>query len=277
MQLLICGSRGSVPVSGREFVRYGGNTSCIAISRGGGVPSLVLDAGTGIRRLSRELDGGPFLGTILLSHLHWDHTQGLAFFGAAEHPDSEVTVAMPAQGDPEELLGRALGPPFFPLRPAELRGRWRFVALEPGNHTIDGFSVTAQEIPHPGGRTFGYRVSDGDATLAYLSDHSPTTFGPGPDGLGEYHSSAMQLASGVDLLVHDSQHLAAELPAKEFLGHSAVEYAIGLAEKAGARRLVLFHHDPERTDEQVDDIVTGAERAPVAVVAAAEGQTISVE
>ena len=110
--------------------------------------------------------------------------------------------------------------------------------------TIEGFDVLALEIPHKGGRTFGYRVSDGRASIAYLSDHGPVALGPGPDGLGPYHEAALALADGVDLLVHDAQHTAEELPAAAAFGHSAAEYAVALAERAGAGRVLLFHHDP---------------------------------
>src|SRR6267143_1452325 len=108
MRLFVCGVRGSTPAPGREFVRYGGATSCIAIAPdGGGLPRLVLDAGTGLTRLSSLFNGGPFRGTILLSHLHWDHTHGLPFFPAGDRDGSEVDIVMPAQGrDEEEVLAR---------------------------------------------------------------------------------------------------------------------------------------------------------------------------
>src|SRR5207248_5595265 len=142
----------------------------------------------------------------------------------------------------EQVLARAFSPPHFPIRPRQLGDNWRFHNLEPGEYTIEGFSVLAKEIPHKGGRTFGYRVSDGRATIAYLSDHSPVSLGPGPEGFGEYHDDALELAGGVDLLIHDAQHTAAEFPARAFMGHSAIDYAVELARRAGARRLPLLHH-----------------------------------
>ena len=151
-----------------------------------------------------------------------------------------------------EGLSRAMGPPHFPIVPTELRGQWAFHALEPGSHRIAGFSVLALDIPHKGGRTFGFRVEDGRASVAYLSDHWPTALGPGPEGLGEYHEAAMALCQGVDAVLHDAQYTAEELPARAAFGHSAVEYAVGLAERAGARTLLLYHHDPGRTDDQLD-------------------------
>jgi phosphoribosyl 1,2-cyclic phosphodiesterase len=276
VRVYICGVRGSTPAPGPEFVRYGGNTSCVALAPDGGAPTLVLDAGTGLQRLTQVLDGRPFRGSILLGHLHWDHTHGLPFFRAGDHPDAHVDLHMPAQGDPVAVLARVLSPPHFPIGPRDLRGDWRFHALEPGDHTIEGFTVTAREIPHKGGRTFGYRVSTGQIAIAYLSDHSPITLGPGPDGLGEYHDAALELARDVDMLLHDAQYTAAELPARAAFGHSAVEYAVGLAERSGARRLLLFHHDPPRTDDAIDEIVRSHQRTNVEVQAAAEGMVIDL-
>ena len=276
MRALFCGVRGSTCAPGADFVRYGGHTSCVALAHDGAMPTLVLDGGTGIRSLSRYLDGGPFRGTILLGHLHWDHTQGLPFFAAGDKSDSDVTVVMPAQGDPQEVLERVFSPPHFPVTPSQLGRGWRVTACEAGDHDIEGFRVLAAEIPHKGGRAFGYRVSDGSATLAYLSDHSPIAAGEGPDGLGAYHDSALALAGGVDVLIHDAQHTAAEFPSRRHFGHSAVEYAIGLAREAGAGKLVLFHHDPSRTDDEIDALLAAHQDGPVQVVAAAEGLTLDL-
>jgi len=239
-------------------VRYGGHTSCVALAHDGEeVPSLILDAGTGIRRCSRLLAGGAFQGAILLSHLHWDHFHGLPFFFGGDRPDSRVSLHVPDQGPGVEVLAtleRAMSPPHFPIRPDQLRGDWSFSGISPGTFEVEGFSVLAAEIPHKGGRTFGYRVSDGHASITYMPDHCPTNLGPGPDGWGEYHQSALDLAANSDLLVHDSQLVAPELAAEASFGHAAAEYAIGLGRRAGARQVALFHHKPDRTDDQLDEI-----------------------
>ena len=276
MRLYICGVRGSTPAPGSDFVRYGGNTSCVALAHADGAPTLVLDAGTGLQRLTQVLDGQSFRGAILLGHLHWDHTHGVPFFRAGDHPDARVDLYMPAQGDPVAVLARVLSPPHFPIGPTDLRGDWRFHALEPGDHAIEGFTVTAREIPHKGGRTYGYRISDGRATIAYLSDHSPIALGPGPDGLGEYHDNALELAHEADVLLHDAQYTAAEMKERAEFGHSAVDYAIGLAERAGVRRLLLFHHDPPRTDDAIDELVRASQRPGLEIAAAAEGTVIDL-
>ena len=236
---------------------------------------MVLDAGTGLGRLSRWLDGRPFRGTILVGHLHWDHTHGIPFFPAGDNESARVTLALPDEGDPEELLERFMSPPSFPITPRQLRGSWSFVSLLPGTHTIEDFSVLALDIPHKGGRTYGFRVGDGRSTVAYLSDHSPVALGDGPEGFGEYHPAALQLARGVDVLIHDAQHTAEEFAAKRDWGHSAVDYAVGLAEAAGVKRVVLFHHDPPRTDDELDAIVAKYQRDSVEVSAAAEGVELS--
>jgi phosphoribosyl 1,2-cyclic phosphodiesterase len=272
----VCGARGSTPAPGIAFARYGGHTSCLAVSADDGPPTLVLDAGTGIRRVTGLLGGEAFVGSILLGHLHWDHTQGLPFFAGGDRPDARVTLYLPAQGDPVEVLSRFMAPPHFPIPPTGLRGEWRFEGLEAGDHRIEGFTVLALDIPHKGGRTFGYRVSDGRSSLAYLSDHNPVSLGPGPIGLGPHHEAALRLAEGVDVLVHDAQHTAEELPAKASFGHSAAEYALTLAEAAGARRVLLFHHDPNRTDDEEDALVARFAESPIPVAAAREGEVLDL-
>ncbi|MDQ3147470.1 MAG: MBL fold metallo-hydrolase, partial [Actinomycetota bacterium] len=240
MRVHVCGVRGSTPAPGADFVRYGGHTSCLALSHDGEAPSLVLDAGTGLRRVSGLLDGAAFRGAVLLGHLHWDHTQGLPFFAGGDRPDARVRLCLPDQGDPVEVLSRFMSPPHFPIPPTALRGTWTFEGLAPGVSEIEGFTVLALEIPHKGGRTFGFRVSDGTGVVAYLSDHSPVSLGPGPDGLGPYHDAALALAEGADLVFHDAQHTAEELPARAHFGHSAAPYAVGLAAAAGARSVLLY-------------------------------------
>jgi phosphoribosyl 1,2-cyclic phosphodiesterase len=281
VQVQLCGVRGSTPAPGADFVRYGGNTSCVAVARDGEPPSLILDAGTGIRAVTGLLAGHPFRGTIMLSHLHWDHVQGLPFFRAGDRDDAEVSLLMPDQqdgGSAELVLARAMSPPHFPIGPDGLRGRWTFGTLSPGPAVVSapGFTVEAREIPHKGGRTLGYRVSDGHSVLAYVTDHCPTALGPGPDGWGEYHAAAMELAAGADVMIHDAQLLAEEVPAQAAFGHAAADYAVELARRAGARRAVLFHHRPDRTDDALDQLARQFTAAPVPVEVAAEGRIIQL-
>jgi len=278
LRITFCGVRGSTPAPGAEFTRYGGNTSCVAVAHSAlSPPSLVLDAGTGLSLVTGMLGGEPFAGTIALTHLHWDHCLGLPFFRGGDHRGARVRLLLPDQQDgrgAEELLARVMSPPFFPITPAGLRGSWTFGTIAPGQFKAEGFSVEAREIPHKGGRTFGYRVSDGRSVLAYITDHCPTVFGPGPDGLGTYHAGAVALAEGADVLVHDAQLLAEEAPAEAAWGHAAAEYAVALARHAGARRVVLFHHKPTRTDAELDEVARRFAGSPIPVTVAAEGVTI---
>jgi len=248
------------------------------------LPSLVIDGGTGLRRVTELLGGEPFRGTLLLGHLHWDHTQGIPFFAGGDRADARVSLYLPEQhgagrqsgDDAAAVLARAMSPPHFPIGPQELRGQWSFAALPEGRHSFEGFDVLALEIPHKGGTTFGYRVSDRSGSLAYLSDHSPVALGPGHDGFGAHHPAALRLVEGVDLLLHDAQYTAAEFEARRHFGHSAVDYAVGLADAAGVGRLVLFHHDPSRTDDEIDAIVTACQGSSTPVSAAAEGMALTL-
>ncbi len=306
----ICGVRGSTPASGVEFVRYGGHTSCVALAHeppsgtgtGTGAgniaqsasaappPTLILDAGTGLQVASNlfegapyEGEGAPYDGTILLSHLHWDHTLGLPFFAAGDDVNARVSVLMPQQSggaDGTSLLAGVMRPPYFPIEPTQLRGRWSFATIAPGELEVEGFNVLAREIPHKGGRTFGYRIDDGHSTLAYLPDHCPTSLGAGEDGWGEYHPPALELARNADVLVHDAAMFPQELAAEASFGHAVADYAVALGRRAGVREVVLFHHRHDRSDEELDELARrlgadGLEDSP-RVSVAAEGMTVEL-
>lgn len=277
MRLIFCGVRGSTPAPGEDFLRYGGHTSCIAVALGAQAPSLLIDAGTGITRVSGLCGDGPFRGTILLSHLHWDHTHGLPFFAAGARPGHRVDVLLPApDGDPVGVLSRGLSPPHFPIGPEALGDGWTFDRLTEGVTEREGFRVSVREIPHKGGQTFGFRVEHSGASFAYLSDHAPLNVGPGADGEGQLHEAALDLADGVDLLIHDAQFLSREFPGVAFLGHASVEYACGLADAAAVRTLALFHHAPSRTDGEINALVDAIAPSKTEVVAAREGMEVEL-
>lgn len=278
MRIWILGVRGSCPAPGPDFVRVGGNTSCVALGHDEGVPRLLLDAGTGIRGVADLLGDAPFAGTLLLGHLHWDHLMGLPFFQAGDRPDANVHLRVPANAEGAlAVLSRAMSPPLFPITPEELRGNWRFDGYDEGRFSAEGFEILAREVPHKGGRTMGLRIGDGRHSVAYLSDHAPQQLGPGHDQLGVLHDAALELADGVDVLFHDAQYTAAELPERGAFGHAAAEYAVELGRTAGARRVLLFHHDPGRTDAEVDEITAAVqyESGPI-VEAATEGVCIDL-
>lgn len=266
MKVWLLGVRGSTPAPGPDFVRYGGHTSCIAVAPGDqDVPTLVLDAGTGLRSLSAMLPGPAFEGGILLSHLHWDHAQGIPFFIAGDHEQSVVDLYLPAQDgmSGRDLLAKMMSPPSFPITPDGLRGTWTFHALQAGHVSVGGFEVTATDVAHKGGRTFGYRIDDGTGSIAYIPDHGPV------QGCSD---ELLEMIHGVDLLFHDAQFLESERAIADLFAHATIDEAIGLAKETETRTLVLFHHGPARTDDQLDAIGASLDGS-IAVVIAAEGQT----
>jgi phosphoribosyl 1,2-cyclic phosphodiesterase len=268
VRALLCGVRGSAPAPGIEFAEVGGHTSCVAIPATGG-RWLVLDAGTGLRKLGAVLDGAPLRGSILLTHLHWDHTHGLPFLPNADRPDAEVSLWLPTDGaDPVELLGRAMSPPHFPIGPDGLLGHWTFGALDEGVHEVEGLTVTAAEIEHKGGCTYGYRIDGPRGSLAYLPDHSPRLADP------ERHRSAVELTADVDLLLHDGSYLAHEQATADAHGHATVDDAIELARQARARRLILVHHGQGRTDRAVGEIEAVLADAPIPTSIGREGDWV---
>ncbi len=260
MRIRACGVRGSTPVFGKRFARVGGHTSCLAVSVGDELPSLVLDAGTGLQDLALEFGIAPFEGVILLTHLHWDHVQGLPFFPPADQDDARVVCAQPAQGDPVAVMARAMSPPHFPIGPLGLRGSWTHVGLEAGPHEFGKFSVITRDVEHKGGRTFGYRVSCDGASFAYV-----------PDALDANDEAIVELASDVDLLLRGTPFVTAERERAELFGHGTVEHAVEIAERARVGRLVLTHHSPFRSDDDVEAI---AKRA--GVTAAVEGMVFEI-
>jgi ribonuclease BN (tRNA processing enzyme) len=270
VRIQLLGVRGSTPAPGADFVRYGGHTSCVAITPDGGDrPTLILDAGTGLRSLTGLLDGRAFEGSIVLSHLHWDHMMGLPFFSAGDREAARVDLYVPAQDgrSGRDLLAQTFSPPAFPILPEGLLGAWAFHALADGTHEVEGFSVTAVDIAHKGGRTFGLRVEDAGGSVAYLPDHAPAA------GVSEELTAML---AGVDVLLHDAQFLEEERPMAESYGHATVEDSVKLARACDAGSLVLFHHSPVRTDAALDDIAAWAPGLDenVEVVVATEGMTL---
>ncbi len=251
MRVVLHGVRGSTAAPGRDFLRVGGNTSCVAITpNGSDSPTLLLDAGTGLSSVSRALNGDAFTGDILLTHLHWDHVQGLPFFRAGDRDDARVRLMLPAQceaspnlpGSAAALLARAMSPPHFPIGPDGLRGAWRFDAIDAGQFSAGGCAVTAVEVPHKGGRTFGYRIEADGESLAYLPDHKPSvTDRPG-----------LELARDVDVLCHGAMFADSERTLAHAYGHATLGETHRLARTAGVGHLVLIHHAPSRTDDEVD-------------------------
>jgi len=218
------------------------------------------------------------VGTALVSHLHWDHVQGLPFFTPVDRPGARLEVYAPAQheGSLAEVFDAFMRPPYFPVRARDLRGEIRFHEVAEDELAIGTAKVRVRPVPH-NGPTVGYRVEWGGVAVAYVSDHQQPL-----DGSMRVDERVLELCDGVDLLIHDAQFTPADFAEKPHWGHCTVDYALHVAREAGARTLVLFHHDPSRTDAEVDRLLAEARERGSAVglddvVAAAEGLTIVFE
>ncbi len=269
--------RGSTPSPCDQNRRYGGNTSCVALEAPGQEP-IVLDLGTGLRFWGETLDPSkPFAGSALVTHIHWDHVQGLPFFTPVLKPGACFNVYGPPQPDEgslEDAFNELMRPPFFPVTTKELLGDIRFHDAWEEDLELDGAKVKVRPVPHVG-LTNGYRIEMGGASVAYLSDHQMPL-----DGSHAVSDAVLELCDGVDLLIHDAQYTREEFPSKSHWGHCTPDYAVFVANEAGAHRLALFHHDPTHDDDQVDAILEHTRRladgSPLTeVLAAQEGLVIS--
>jgi phosphoribosyl 1,2-cyclic phosphodiesterase len=243
VKVTLLGVRGSTPCVGHDFADFGGHTSCVAISSGSAAPDLVLDAGTGLRDLGSLLGSAPFCGDIVLTHLHWDHVQGLPFSTAVDREDAIVTLHVPLEAgqEPGAVLRRGMSPPHFPIGPEGLKGRWTLAPLT-GGEVAPG--VTAAPIEHKGGIAFGLRVQREGRTLAYLPDHMMVD-------AAEADVGSLQIAHGADVLLHDAQFVASERAVALDFGHSTIEAVLGFADRCDVGEVVLTHHSPGRTDDEL--------------------------
>jgi len=271
------GVRGSTPCQSDDIRRYGGNTSCVQIEAPGQDP-LLLDMGTGLRYYGKTVSTDrPFVGSCLLSHLHWDHVQGLPFFAPLLREGASLDVYGPKQEDGrslDDVVSVTIRPPLFPVSVDELPGTVRFHDTGDDEFAIGEFNVKARLIPHLG-PTLGYRIEWQGRSIAYLSDHQQPC-----DGSFGVSPSALELVEGVDLMIHDAQYTKAEFQAKSTWGHCTIDYAVWLASTAGAKRLALYHHDPSRRDDDLDDLLACATKAGalggVQVIGASEGLTVEI-
>jgi phosphoribosyl 1,2-cyclic phosphodiesterase len=281
------GTRGSIPTPGAHTARYGGNTSCVAVQGTGG-QLVILDAGTGIRALGATLverQNGSVQADILLSHTHWDHIQGLPYFRPFFSPGSTVRIWGSKQGTKtlDEILHLQMDPAVFPIPLTAAAAELTVEEVRPGgDFTVGSFGVRTLQVRHPG-TTLAYRlvpVAQG-RSMAYVTDNEL-----GPGGSYDVHPKWRQelvgFLKGVDLLIHDAMYTPAELEAHRGWGHSSYEEAVELAAEVGARRLALFHHEPEHDDRALDALLAAARqtaerrKAPVEVVAAQEGMQLSL-
>lgn len=249
MKVRFWGTRGSIPTPGERTVRYGGNTACVEVRDATG-SLLVLDAGTGLRELGIALNGsGPFTIDLLLSHLHWDHIQGIPFFRPSFDPKSTLRIYGPAQSRPiRDLLGLGMDDPFFPIALDGLPVQLSITDLESGaTEKIGPYTVRTTRILHPA-PALAYRVEADSRSLVYATDTE--------DPFSGKENPVVTLAAGADTLIHDAQYISSDF--KKGWGHSTVAAAVEVAVAAKAKRLVLYHHDPDRSDDALDMIAAEA-------------------
>jgi len=269
MKVKFYGTRGSIAVADREFVEFGGNTSCLSVRFSNG-RITVFDAGTGIRRLGNDLAAAGHKQWdnmfIIFSHTHWDHIQGFPFFGPAYDGRRRLTLAIPGRTRKarslRDIFASQMQDEFFPVPLDKMGAALSFWEPETDKYSSPfDVKVTAALHPHPGG-AYGYRVEEKGKVLVYCTD---VEHGEGID------DGVVALSRGADLLVHDAQYTSEELPQRRGWGHSSWEQAVEVAERAGVKRLALFHHDPERTDLQMRRIEEECRRRFPDSFAAREG------
>ena len=287
-RLRFWGTRGSVPSPGPMTVRYGGNTPCVEV-RTEANALIILDAGTGIRELGRSLianaNGDGITADIFLTHAHWDHIQGIPFFAPIFQSGNRFTIwgSKELKTGVDRVIRDQMLPVVFPVPFDALAAKISFAEIAEEERKGNGYVVKAFGVCHPGG-ALGYRFSSSDGTgtsFVYISDNElreVETYGSRPG----WQNELVRFIEGARTLIHDATYTNDEYARHRGWGHSTYEDAIDLAVRSGVRQLVLFHHKPERTDEDLDQYLAECRRlvaergAPLTVVAAAEGMTLTV-
>ena len=278
IRVVFNGVRGSTPCAGPQYERYGGHSSCVALEADGAQP-LLFDLGTGLTPYG-ERCADDFHGSVLLTHLHWDHVQGLPFFTPLHRPGSTFDIYGPRQADGPlgDVFAQMMRPPFFPITPSQLGADVRFHSTGDDDFPVGTAKVRSRWVRHVG-PTLGYRVDWNGVSVAYIPDHGPGCCPDDPDDF--VPQEMLELCDGVDVLIHDAQHTPEEYEPKRHWGHCTVDYAVHVGREAGARQLALFHHDPAHGDDDIDEILkrAGDHSAHVNgpdVIAAAEGVVLNV-
>ncbi len=280
------GTRGSIPRPGHNTLRYGGNTSCVQVTSPNGAV-VILDCGSGAHDLGQHLMAnatGSLRGSILISHTHWDHIQGFPFFAPLFARGGHWDIYGPSglgQSLRETLAGQ-MQYSYFPVTLDELGASIRFHDLAEGSFAIDDIRISTRFLNHPA-LTLGYRLETEDACVVYACDHEPYFRTPGQSTpLHEDDRLHSEFLAGADLVIHDAQFTDAEYASKKGWGHSPVEYVAEIGLMAGVTRMAFTHHDPSRTDADIDKIVETVraglkqDEPGMEVFAAADGQVVEL-
>src|SRR5579872_6652595 len=272
MRIKFWGVRGSTPAPQPENMRYGGNTSCVEVRVGHEL--YIFDCGTGFRVLGQalrnEFNGHAVSAHVFVSHFHWDHIQGIPFFGPLyDKPESRFLFhSSPRTRGLKRVMEEQMAAPYFPVNVNEMKARREFYDLDQGRVQFGDVTVEAAWLNHPQG-CLGFRLETKHGVFVYATDNEP--------GDAQFDKNVRKLAAGADVLVYDAQYLPEEYEArKRGWGHSHWREAINVVMESGAKELVLYHHDPDHNDECIDKVVKEASNFYPKVRAAAEGMEIKL-
>jgi phosphoribosyl 1,2-cyclic phosphodiesterase len=300
MKVRFWGVRGSIPVPGRTTNRYGGNTSCVEVRPDRGDP-IIIDAGTGIRKLGKSLmeealGEGKGRVSILISHTHWDHVQGLPFFSPLYRPGNQIQIfARQRDMHLEAVFSQQHHAPYFPIPLSALHADMQFhEVIEGARFEIGEAKVTCARLNHPW-VAIAYRIDVDRAAVVYCADTAPfndlllgrdfvekpnmgTLPPPVRDELAQMRAGVVALAKGADLLIYDTQFTPEEYKVRPHWGHSRPDDAIEIAREAKVKQLCLFHHAPLRTDDENDRILelARATAGTLPVISAYEGLEVQL-
>jgi len=246
------GARGSIPVSGREFIRYGGDTTCIEV-RSENDDVLIIDAGSGIRNLGQQLiTEKKYSASLLLTHVHWDHILGFPFLKPLFHSAHRLEIhgSLSVRRTIKEIIGKIMTPPFFPVHANDIRAQIDYHGWDQERFPVYSFTVEPIALSHPNYGN-GYKITEGGKKFVFLTDNELTCHHKG----GRLYNDYLEFSRDADLLIHDAGYTEMEYERTRGWGHSVYKDALRLALDAGVRRLGLFHHYPERSDDEIDHMV----------------------
>jgi len=272
MRIKFWGVRGSTPTPQPENLRYGGNTSCVEVRFGNSL--FIFDCGTGFRslgqQLRREFDSRTISARIFVSHFHWDHIQGIPFFGPLyDKPENHFIFHSSSRTRSlKRVMEEQMASPYFPVDLNEMKGKREFHELDEGRVSLDDVTVQAAWLNHPQG-CMGFRLESKQGVVVYATDNEP--------GDAKFDKSVRKLASGADVLIYDAKYLPEEYEArKRGWGHSHWREAINIVMESGAKELILFHHDPDHDDNCIDKAVREARNYYAKVRGASEGMELTL-
>jgi phosphoribosyl 1,2-cyclic phosphodiesterase len=257
MEIRFWGTRGSIPAPGPHTLEFGGNTTCVEVILASGY-RVVIDGGTGLRPLGKKLKENrePCRFHLLLSHGHWDHLLGIPFFSPIYQEDTEILVDgwPPAFQAMTRVFDSHMGNGFFPVAFDQLKARIDYINhLAHGHLDVEGARIDAIRLNHPQGG-LGFRFREGKRTMVFVTDNELGA------GQSKRLPDFIKFVSGCDLLIHDAQYLPTDFPERRGWGHSTYEEAVTLAQKGKVRTLILTHHDPSRSDAEVEKIIENARK-----------------